>query len=316
MLAAVAPFALEKGLLSSDALAPQAGESAVQKVTIHSLNTGATYEALVPMTATSDSSDGDAGQVKRAVSVQYSGDFEVPGIPGGAAPVQLASLGVAGSQTGKLLPTGRAKDFFRVGTYTDPVAVTLIDFARALVVVHAEEVLPKFGYRSLDDLSISQVEQDTILCTFLEDLRLQAGLAMGMGDCSGHDAPKLAIVDSAGGSRGQLGAAFACRYFVQPGRREMHPTIAMTAAQALGAASLVEDSVARTALDRRPESDANAPDVFTFSIQHAKGTFPVSIGTQPASADESATFSFGVPYAGRYTTTVMPIAEGTAFIGS
>ena len=300
MLAAVAPFALEKGLLRSE----PSGHPATHNITIHSLNTGAVYEAHVPIMVGS-------GQP----FVQYSGECKIPGIPGAAAPLQVASLGVAGSQTGKLLPTGNASDIFSAGKRLGSVAVTLVDFARALVVLHADDVLPTFGYTSLNELTISQVQHDAALCEDLEDLRLQAGLAMGMGDCAGHDAPKLAVVGSAEGGVGEPGGgSFACRYLVQPGRREMHPTIAMTAAQALGAACLVEGGVARRALGRTPAPDVEVDEVFTFAIQHAKGTFPVSIGTQPASTDGFGHFALGVPHAGRYTTTVMPIAEGTAFI--
>eukprot|EP00439_Symbiodinium_sp_Y106_P076779 s1037_g15.t2 len=264
MLAAVAPFALERGILN---LEPSECQLTARTVKIHSVNTGAVYEAQVSMT-------------------------------GPAAPLRLASLDVAGSLT-----------------------ATLVDFARALVVVPADEVLPKFGYRKLDELTIAQVEHDVELCSDLEDLRLQAGLLMGMGDCSGHDAPKLAIVGPAESPGVGLGestqsgtATMACRYFVNPGRCEMHPTIAMTAAQALGAACLVEGTVAKRALDRCLAAD-DGSDVFTFAIQHPKGTFPVSIGVQPASVDKLARFPSGVPHAGRYSTTVMPIAEGSAFIG-
>ena len=306
MLAAVAPFALERGILN---LEPSECQLTARTVKIHSVNTGAVYEAQVSMT-------GDRGQT----FVQYTGDCEVPGIPGPAAPLRLASLDVAGSQTGRLLPSGNAEDSFVVGKRLGSLTATLVDFARALVVVPADEVLPKFGYRKLDELTIAQVEHDVELCSDLEDLRLQAGLLMGMGDCSGHDAPKLAIVGPAESPGVGLGestqsgtATMACRYFVNPGRCEMHPTIAMTAAQALGAACLVEGTVAKRALDRCLAAD-DGSDVFTFAIQHPKGTFPVSIGVQPASVDKLARFPSGVPHAGRYSTTVMPIAEGSAFI--
>ena len=43
-----------------------------------------------------------------AKGVQYTGSFCVPGVPGPAAPVRVATRGVAGAQTGRLLPTGQA----------------------------------------------------------------------------------------------------------------------------------------------------------------------------------------------------------------
>lgn len=217
MLAAVAPFALERGV----AMGTEFETST--KLKIHSLNTGACYEANVPTTISSG---------KRCV--QYLGNLEVPGAPGCAAPISLASLGVAGTQTGKLLPTDCPVDTLDFGL--GKAKATLLDFARALVIVDAADILPKLGYSDLGEISLETVHADASLCDALEAMRRQASLMMGMGDCTGKDAPKLALVgpDGEGAEKGlcTLGGSLTCRYFVNPGRAEMHPTIAMTAAQA------------------------------------------------------------------------------------
>lgn len=225
-------------------------------------------------------------------------------------------MGVAGSQTGKLLPTASPVDVLDFGL--GHAEVTLVDFARALVIVNAVDVLPKFGYTSLQQIDLDTAQADTKLCDALETLRRQASQVMGMGDCSGKDAPKLGLVSPAEAVPDvPRGGALAFRYFVNPGRAEMHPTVAMTAAQAIGAACLIQDSVAMKALGKVPESDATdateRSDTFSFVIQHPKGNFPVSIGTD-GTALPSTIFPYGAPYAGKYTTTVMPIAEGTAFV--
>ena len=297
MLAAVAPFALERGLAKGVEIAE------TTRLKIHSLNTGACYEAEVSMTQ-----PGTGGERH----VQYLGDVKIPGAPGKAAPVGLASVGVAGSQTGKLLPSGSPVDVLDFGL--GQASVTLVDFARALVIVNADDILPKFGYTDLQQIDLETAQADTKLCDALETLRQLSSQLMGMGDCSGKDAPKVGLVSAMSQRPDSMppGGGVAFRYFVNPGRAEMHPTVAMTAAQALGAACLLQDSVAMKALGKVPESDgaSSGSETFSFVIQHSKGNFPVSIGTA-ASSDH---FPWGTPYAGKYQTTVMPIAEGTAFV--
>eukprot|EP00438_Fugacium_kawagutii_P019415 Skav228354 [mRNA] locus=scaffold5397:66129:67199:- [translate_table: standard] len=291
MLAAVAPFALERGLAKGLDIS-----ETCSRLKIHSLNTGSCYEADVSLTC--------------GRHVQYSGDLEIPGAPGKAAPVALASVGVAGAQTGKLLPSASAVDVLDCGFGS--AEVTLVDFARALVIVSAADILPKFGYSDLREIDLETVRSDKKLCDALEVLRQQASQLMGMGDCSGKDAPKLALISASPGEIPEIpgGGVLTCRYFVNPERSEMHPTIAMTAAQAIGAACLVQGSVAMKALDKVPKPD-ETDQCFSFVIQHSQGNFPVSIGTT-ASSDKL--FPLGTPYAGKYRTTVMPIAEGTAFV--
>ena len=70
------------------------------------------------------------------------------------------------------------------------------------------------------------------------------------------------------------------------------------------------------ALGKVPESDADRSDSFSLLIQHPKGNVPVSIGTDGTALPSDTMFPYGTPYAGKYRTTVMPIAEGTAFVNS
>ncbi|CAJ1460798.1 unnamed protein product [Effrenium voratum] len=292
ILAAVGGFAIENNLVAAET-----GDKT--RVKVESLNTGARYEVDVPMSAK---------------GVQYTGSFCVPGVPGPAAPVRVATRGVAGAQTGRLLPTGQAEESFDLGEGL-VVRASIIDFARALVMVDAADIIPHFGYSNLQEVTLQRANCDHAMCSALEKLRLQASQKMGMGDCTGKDAPKLALVAplEAEGRQG-----LACRYFVNPGRSEMHPTIAMTAAQAVGAASLLHGSVAMRALGRLPQSDSGANGAsFTFEIQHEKGNFPVSIGTTDAKDAEpmqAEQFATGLPATGLYVTTVMPIAQGSAFL--
>eukprot|EP00933_Yihiella_yeosuensis_P071671 TRINITY_DN79905_c0_g1_i1.p1 TRINITY_DN79905_c0_g1~~TRINITY_DN79905_c0_g1_i1.p1 ORF type:complete len:435 (+),score=60.59 TRINITY_DN79905_c0_g1_i1:103-1407(+) len=330
MLAAVAPFAIEKGLVQ------HAQQGATRSVKIHSLVTGALYSADVLI------SSGIDGRPK----VKYAGDCAIANVPGEAAPVTLTTYKIAGSQTGKLLPTGAALDYFELTTAdrrVHQVSVTCLDFARALIVLDADEILPFFGYDSILEATKDRIEGDVALNHALEGLRQKASQAMGMGDCRGKDSPKVAIVSNFQSSckfdvvsSSSSSAKITCRYFVNPGRSEMHPSIAMTAAQALGAACLLEGSVAQRALLRGSgeyqgsdgvncgfveQSNGNGAEpnkrnkTYSFEIAHELGLFAVNVSANEAQHEkDQSLWPLGVPDSAKYRTTVWPIAEGHAFL--
>ena len=90
MLAAVAPFAIEAGLVRA--------RDGITSVRIHNVNTRKLIEARVL------TPDG---------KVTYEGDAAIDGVPGTASPIQLAFMNAAGSKTGRLLPTGLAAELDR-----------------------------------------------------------------------------------------------------------------------------------------------------------------------------------------------------------
>ena len=236
--------------------------------------------------------------------VQYEGDLCIPGVPSSGCPVALKAIGIAGTQTGSLLPTGNASDRFTLGETGKQIECTLIDFARALVVLNAESVLPHFGYDSIADATKDRIEADSEFMAALEHVRRAASLSMGMGDCAGKDAPKICLV-----STPKANETISCIYFVNPERSEMHPSIAMTAAQALGAACLLDGSVIQSVMQKEPDADGCGN--FSFSFSHPKGTFPVEVGV---SSETCNMFPKGEPSNASYATTVRPIAEGQVFI--
>merc|ERR1711972_937446 len=97
---------------------------------------------------------------------------------------------------------------------------------------------------------------DVALNKALDNVRHQASFAVGMGDCTGKDAPKVAIVGRQQGTgRQPRGGTFSSIYWVNPERREVHPTMAMTAAQALAAAALLRGSTVSRHLSVDPMPD-------------------------------------------------------------
>jgi 4-oxalomesaconate tautomerase len=159
MLAAVAPFAIERGLVeAADGITP---------VAVYMENTG---QVAVAHVAT------PGGQVC------YAGDTAISGVPGTAAAIPLVFRDTAGSSCGALLPTGRSADVI------DGVEVTLIDNGMPCVVMAAQG-LGITGYETRDTL-----DGDTAMKARVEAIRLQAGPLMNLGDVTTKSVPKMMLV--------------------------------------------------------------------------------------------------------------------------
>lgn len=167
MLAAVGPFAIEKGLVE-----PRVDET---RVSIRTVNTGVVADATVQT---------PGGRVT------YEGSARIDGVPGTSAPIMLSFRDVAGSVCGSLLPTGRAVDEI------DGVPVTCIDNGMPVVVFEASAV-GRTGYETP-----AQLNADEELKRRIEAIRHQAGRLMGLGDVTAKTVPKMSMVapPRAGGS--------------------------------------------------------------------------------------------------------------------
>ncbi len=115
MLSAVGPYAIYKGLV-----APTPGVTVVR---IYTTNTKQTVTAYVPM-------DGDLPAV--------DGDCKIAGVPSAGAQIMLDFGDCSGAMTGKLLPTGSARDTITIDGRT--VEVSLVDAATPFVFVRAADV--------------------------------------------------------------------------------------------------------------------------------------------------------------------------------
>lgn len=162
MLAAVAPFAIEAGMVATT------GDTTL--VRIHNLNTGKIIEAELAT---------PGGRVC------YLGDASIDGVPGRAAPIALTFLDAAGARTGRLFPTGSPRD--RIGQ----IDVTCIDCAMPMVLMNAAD-LGVTGYEAAADLNA-----DTALLDRIEAIRRQAGQMMGLGDVSAQVTPKPVLLSPA-----------------------------------------------------------------------------------------------------------------------
>lgn len=157
LLAAVGPFAVERGLVE---VGPQ--QTAVR---INMVNTGS---RAVARFAT------PGGRV------DYTGDTAIDGVPGTAAPIALDMADTAGSTCGRLLPTGNVLDDL------DGVPVTCIDNGMPVVVVRAAD-LGATGYESPAELAAN-----VGLNARVQALRGHAARLMGLDGAA--SVPKISLI--------------------------------------------------------------------------------------------------------------------------
>ena len=158
MSAAIGPFAVEEGLIA----APHDGEAVVR---IHNTNTGKIIVSRFPV------ADG---------ALATTGDLEIDGVTGYAAPIRLEFLAPGGAKTGMLLPTGLAAEML------EGVEASCVDAANPCVFVMAA-ALGKTGNESPADL-----DHDAAFLAKMEAIR-QAG-AERMGITGSASVPLVAMV--------------------------------------------------------------------------------------------------------------------------
>jgi 2-methylaconitate cis-trans-isomerase PrpF/tripartite-type tricarboxylate transporter receptor subunit TctC len=173
MLAGVAPFAIEQGLVPA-----QEGSTTVR---IHNVNTGATIESTV---------------CTPGRQVTYEGETRIDGVAGTAAPILLNFLDAWGAVTGQVFPTGRRIDV------VDGLEVTCIDAAMPLMILRASDL--GVGGRERP----AELDANTALLERIEKLRILMGARMGLGDVTHSVIPKPVLV-----SPGDHPDSIVSRYF-------------------------------------------------------------------------------------------------------
>jgi 4-oxalomesaconate tautomerase len=243
MLAAVLPFAVETGMVEP------AGELTTARVLTR--NTGMIAEITVRTPAGPDG--------RR--HVEYAGEARIDGVPGSAAPIEIGFLDTAGSVASSLLPTGNVRDTVEVDG-VGQVEVTLIDNGQPLVVVEAAR-LGATGYETP-----AEIDADDALKAEVEALRLVCGRAMGLGDVTDRNYPKMTLV-----APPKHGGSVSTRSLIP---RVAHRSIGVLAAVTAATACVLEGSVAH---DVATGITGTEP---TVSVEHPSGEFSVTLGLDPA----------------------------------
>jgi 2-methylaconitate cis-trans-isomerase PrpF len=257
----VGPFAIDEGLVAA-----REGETLVR---IHNTNTRKLIVAHVPV------EDGEAAT---------RGDFELAGVAGRGARIALDFVEPGGAGTGRLLPTGRARDV--VGG----LEVSCVDATNPVVFVRARDL----GLTGTE--TPQAVDADHELGARLEKLRVEAAARMGMAESAA--VPKVAFVAEPSDYTGLDGARYRAGDHDVLARAismgNCHRAFPLTAAMCLAVAARIEGSVVHGVARRHPGD---------VRLGHASGVLPL---------DAAVSVKDGEPWAERITVyrTARRLMEG------
>ena len=226
ILAGVGPFAVERGLV------PAGGDQT--RVRIRMVNSNGIVTATFPT---------PGGRPR------YDGETAIDGVPGTAAAIVL-DFEDSGAAAASVFPTGSVTDAF------GGIPVTCVDNGMPVVVVAASS-FGKTGHES-----IAELEGDRELNRRVQELRLEAGKAMRLGDVSATTVPKISLV-----APPSHGGAIATRTFI-PVR--VHESIGVLGAVSVGTAILVGGAVGSDLAVVTPGSPR-------LAIEHPSGALTVEV---------------------------------------
>ena len=241
MLAAVLPFALERGLVPL-----QEGATSARILT---LNTGMQCDVTVQTPGK---------------KLRYGGEARIDGVPGTGAPVTIDFLDTAGSVCSGLLPTGRVRDRIALtGADRGALAldVTCIDNGMPMVLLRAAD-LGLSGYEM-----VAELNADASLKQTIEALRLAAGKLMGLGDVGARSYPKMCLV-----APPAKGGTIATRCFIP---HVCHDAIGVLAAVTVATACMLEGAVTQGL------AQVGAGLAQRVSVEHPSGEFSVELALAP-----------------------------------
>jgi 2-methylaconitate cis-trans-isomerase PrpF len=257
----IGPFAIDEKLVNVG------GDPTL--VRVHNTNTKKLIVAHVPV------HDGEAA---------VRGDFELPGVPGRGARIRLDFLDPGGAATGRLLPTGRAREVL------GGVEASLVDATNPVVFVRAADL----------DLTGTEtpeaIDRDGALGARLEALRVEAAARMGIPGSAA--VPKIALVAQPRAFRALDGRDHAAGDVDVIARvismGNCHRAFALTAAMCLGVAARIAGTVVQEC------AGAPAGDI---RLGHPSGVLPI---------DAAVGARDGAPWAERVTVyrTARRLMEG------
>jgi 2-methylaconitate cis-trans-isomerase PrpF len=248
MLAGVAPFAIEQGLVSAQ------GETTTVK--IHNVNTGARIDVTVR------TPNG---------KVQYVGsgkDTIIDGVNEPAAPVLLTFTDAWGQlnateveRESTIFPTGKRSEII------DGIECTCMVAGQTMVMLRAVDIAREFPGAYIQGNEPAAV-LDAIpgLIDRLEKIRRIAGERMGLGDVSHSVVPKPVLV-----SQGQSPAEIISRYFTP---KKCHTSHAVTGAVGVATALAMRGTVASS--KERLLGDID------ISVYHPSGVIQIAAHIAPA----------------------------------
>ena len=256
---AVGPFAIDQGLVR--AVEP------FTTVRIHNTNTGKIIRAHVPV----------AGG--RAV---VEGDYEIPGVPGSGARIQLDFVDPAGSATGRLLPTGHPIDSLALGAGRT-IEASIVDAGNPVVFVRAADLglagseLPPAIEARADVTDLLEAVRSAVaeMIGIVPDRGLATSRSPGLPKVGFVAAPMA--YRTSGGSELPASSMDLCGRMMS--MQTAHRSYMVTGAIATAAAAWIEGTVVQAVA--RPSADR--PDGDALRIGHPYGVMDAIV--QPSRAD-------------------------------
>ncbi len=258
ILSAVAAASVEMGLFTTD--------KNTADIKIKAVNTGARIISTITL---------------KGGTPLYHGDTVLAGIAQNGAPVTLKFMDATGAVTGALLPTGNSQDII------DDIAVTCMDVAMPMVIAKAED----FGLDGME--SVQDLDANTDFFAKMENIRIEAGRRMGMGDVGSSVVPKFAVLSPA-----RAGGTICVRYFMP---WKTHPSVAVTGAQCIASCLLAPQTVTDDMVDC---TALLSPA--TIELEHPAGSLEVVVDYQDG--DDFEIVSAGL------IRTVRKLASGMVFV--
>lgn len=228
MLIGIAPFAIEEGLFAAN------GDTTV--VRIHNVNTNTIVHSTV------ETPNG---------KVNYTGDCAIDGVPGSSAPIELNFFNAEGAKTGQFFPTGQTVELI------DGIEVTLVDYSVPMMLVEAANI----GIDGSE--TVEQINQNQTLLGRLEELRVEAGKRMGLGDVRDKVIPKVAILSPA-----RKDGVLTSRYLMP---HSCHKSHAISGAMCLASCCYVENTVVAKLIGRVLTEDQQVV------IEHPSGVIELQV---------------------------------------
>jgi hypothetical protein len=260
---AVGPYAIDEALVAG---AP----GGVTCVRIHNTNTRKIILARVPV------QDGQAA---------VEGEFTLQGVSGSGARIALEFLDPGGAVTGKLLPTGEARETMAVPGIGD-IPVSIVDATNPMVFVRA-------GDLALQGTEHPEaIDRQAALTARLEQIRAMAAvrikLAASVEEATrkSQAVPKIALVAPPTSYRDLSGAEVPaastdiCARVMSMGKA--HRAFALTAAMCLAVAARIPGTVVQEAVGPAAAADPAAD----IRLGHASGVLPIAAEVRGGRAEK------------------------------
>ena len=226
------------------------------------------------------------------------GDAVIRGVPGTGSPIDMFFLNPAGAGTGKLLPTGKAKETLDVPGY-GPIEVSIVDCSNTIVFIRAKDL-------GIKGTELVELNNNKDVMEHIERIRCLAAQKCGFVEhwedarTKSTSLPKVSIISEPQDfidMEGELAPADTmdiCVRAISVG--SVHKAYPITVTVGTGAAARMEGTIVNELVKLNPDNPI-------VRLGHASGVTPVNVVMEN-----------GVPVKGGVLRTARRIMDGYVYI--